>query len=44
MTSPAEQYRREQEALERQRELLEKAKDFDFISMMLKALGMGDKR
>ncbi|EHU02195.1 hypothetical protein [Pantoea stewartii] len=43
MIAPAEQYRREQEALERQRDQLEKAKDFDFISMMLKALGMGDK-
>lgn len=42
--SPVEQYRREQDALERQREMLEKAKDFDFISMMLRALGMGDKR
>lgn len=42
--SPVEQYRREQEALERQRDLMDRAKDFDFISMMLKALGMGDKR
>ncbi len=44
MIKPVEQYRREQEALERQRDLMERAKDFDFISMMLKALGMGDKR
>lgn len=46
MSAPAatEKYRREQEALERQREMLEKSKDFTFINQMLKKLGMGEKR
>lgn len=45
MTNTAcEQYSREQEALERQREMLEKSKDFTFINQMLKKLGMGGKQ
>lgn len=40
----AEQYRKQQEELERQREMLEQTKDFTFINQMLKALGMGEKR
>jgi len=46
MTAQAatEQYRRQQEELERQREMIEKSKDFTFINMMLKAIGMGEKK
>lgn len=46
MSAPAavEQYRKQQEELERQREMVEKTKDFTFINQMLKALGMGEKR
>ncbi|UIL54701.1 hypothetical protein LZU96_21380 (plasmid) [Pantoea agglomerans] len=39
-----EQYRRQQKELERQREMVEKSKDFTFINMMLKAIGMGEKK
>jgi len=42
--SPADKYRKQQEELERQREMLEQTKDFTFINQMLKALGMGEKR
>lgn len=46
MSAPAavEQYRKQQEELERQREMVEKTKDFTFINQMLKALSMGEKR
>ncbi|WP_158618923.1 hypothetical protein [Pantoea sp. YU22] len=46
MTAPAavEQYRKQQEELERQREMVEKTKDFTFINLMLKSLGLGEKR
>lgn len=46
MNAPAAagQYQKQQEDLERQRELLEKSKDFTFISLMLRSLGMGDKK
>ncbi|WBG90058.1 hypothetical protein N5580_13275 [Pantoea piersonii] len=46
MNAPAavEQYRKQQEELERQREMLEKTKDFTFINLMLKSLGLGEKR
>lgn len=40
----AEHYRKQQEELERQREMLEKSKDFDFINLMLRSLGMGERR
>ena len=42
--SPAEQYRKQQEEAERQREMLEKTKDFTFINQMLKAIGMGERK
>ncbi|MGJ0482006.1 hypothetical protein [Pantoea agglomerans] len=46
MNSPAavEQYQKQQEELERQREMLEKSKDFTFINLMLRSLGMGEKK
>lgn len=41
----AEKHKKQQTAFERQRaEMQEKAKDFDFISMMLEKLGMGAKQ
>lgn len=40
----AEQYQKQQSELERQREMLERTKDFTFINMMLKSLGMGGKK
>lgn len=42
--APAEQYRKQQEELQRQREMLDKTKDFTFINLMLKSLGLGEKR
>ena len=42
--APVEQYRKQQGELERQREMLEKTKDFTFINQMLKAFGMGEKK
>jgi len=42
--APVEQYRKQQDELERQREMLEKTKDFTFINQMLKAFGMGEKK
>jgi len=46
MNAPAavEQYRKQQGELERQREMLERSKDFTFINLMLKSLGMGEKK
>ena len=46
MNAPAaaEQYQKQQSELERQREMLEKTKDFTFINLMLKSLGMGEKK
>jgi len=46
MNAPAaaEQYRKQQDELERQREMAEKAKDFTFISLMLKSLGIGERK
>jgi len=46
MNAPAavEQYRKQQDELERQREMLEKTKDFTFINQMLRAFGMGEKK
>lgn len=46
MSAPAavEQYQKQQQELERQRELLEKSKDFTFINLMLRSLGMGEKK
>ncbi|WP_208715738.1 hypothetical protein [Pantoea cypripedii] len=40
----AEKYRKQQEEAERQREMLEKSKDFDFINLMLRSLGMGERK
>lgn len=40
----AEQYQKQQEELERQREMLDKSKDFTFINLMLKSLGMGERK
>ncbi|MEN4548027.1 hypothetical protein [Pantoea agglomerans] len=42
--APAQQYKKQQSELERQREMLEKSKDFTFINMMLKSLGIGEKK
>ena len=39
-----ELYRKQQEELQRQREMLDKTKDFTFINLMLKSLGLGEKR
>lgn len=46
MNAPAsaKQYKKQQSQVERQREMLEKTKDFTFINMMLKSLGMGEKK
>lgn len=46
MNSPesAQQYKKQQAELERQREMLEKTKNFTFINLMLKSLGMGEKK
>lgn len=46
MNAPAsaQQYKKQQSEVERQREMLEKTKDFTFINMMLKSLGMGEKK
>jgi hypothetical protein len=40
----AQQYQKQQDELERQREMLEKTKDFTFINQMLRALGLGEKK
>lgn len=40
----AQHYKKQQSELERQREMLEKSKDFTFINLMLKSLGMGEKK
>jgi len=40
----AQQYKKQQEVLERQREMLEKTKDFTFINLMLKSLCVGEKK
>lgn len=40
----AKQYKKQQNEVERQREMLEKTKDFIFINMMLKSLGMGERK
>ena len=42
--APAEQYRKQQEELERQREMLEKSKDYTFINQMLRAIGWGERK
>jgi len=46
MNAPAtaEQYQKQQQELERQREMLDKSKDFTFINLMLKSLGMREKK
>ncbi|WP_192072856.1 hypothetical protein IFU33_07635 [Pantoea agglomerans] len=46
MNTPAaaKQYQKQQSESERQREMLEKSKDFTFINLMLKSLGLGEKK
>lgn len=46
MNAPAavEQYQKQQEELERQREMVEKTKDFTFINLMLRSLGLGERK
>lgn len=44
MNSPAEQYRQQQEALERQRKEAERLADYDFTRMMLEALRLRTKQ
>ncbi|MFL6615959.1 MAG: hypothetical protein ACJ8LD_19875 [Pantoea agglomerans] len=46
MNTPAniEQYQKQQEELERQRKMLENSKDFTFINLMLRSLGLGEKK
>lgn len=41
--SPAEQYRKQQEEADLQK-LLEQTKDFTFINLMLKAIGIGVRK
>lgn len=41
--SPAEQYRKQQEELERQRQI-ERTQDYPFINQMLKMLGMSERK
>ncbi|MDF7627677.1 hypothetical protein PUG46_00170 [Erwiniaceae bacterium L1_55_4] len=38
------QYQKQQEELERQRQMLEQTKDFTFINQMLRAFGMGERK
>ncbi|WP_166934916.1 hypothetical protein [Candidatus Pantoea communis] len=38
------QYQKQQEELERQRQMLEQTKDFTFINQMLRAIGMGERK
>lgn len=42
--SPTLPYQKQQEELERQRKMLENSKDFTFINLMLKSLGLGEKK
>lgn len=42
--SPTLPYQKQQEELERQRQMLEKSKDFTFINLMLRSLGLGEKK
>lgn len=46
MNAPAavEQFRKQQEELERQREMVEKTKDYTLINLMLKSLGLGERK
>ena len=37
-------YQKQQEELERQRQMLEQTKDFTFINQMLRAFGMGERK
>lgn len=37
-------YQKQQDELERQRKMLENSKDFTFINLMLKSLGLGEKK
>lgn len=42
--SPTLPYQKQQEELEHQRQMLEKSKDFTFINLMLRSLGLGEKK
>jgi hypothetical protein len=42
--SPTLPYQKQQEELERHRKMLESSKDFTFINLMLKSLGLGEKK
>lgn len=42
--SPTLPYQKQQEELERHRKMLENSKDFTFINLMLKSLGMGERK
>jgi len=43
-SAAVKQYQKQQSESERQRKMLDKTKDFTFINMMLKSLGMGEKK
>lgn len=43
-SAAAKQHQKQQSESERQREMLDKTKDFTFINMMLRSLGMGEKK
>jgi len=40
----AQQYKKQQSELERHRKMLENSKDFTFINLMLRSLGLGEKK
>jgi hypothetical protein len=42
--SPTLPYQKQQEELERHRKMLENSKDFTFINLMLRSLGLGEKK
>ncbi|MCP1204861.1 hypothetical protein NIM72_04745 [Pantoea sp. B550] len=46
MNAPAsaKQHKKQRSDIERQREMLEKTKDFTFINLMLRSLGLGEKK
>lgn len=44
MNSPTEQYRQQQEALERQRKEEERLADYDFTRMFLERLGLRENQ
>jgi hypothetical protein len=42
--SPTLPYQKQQEELGRHRKMLENSKDFTFINLMLRSLGLGEKK